>query len=145
MKWLSNVCFLWGEKREREQTLKAWSSCLFEEEFVNFTFNNPTSSLNVFLLLRRLWLRCLQTRWEHMFGPYKVFRAQYPDGFRTFCLFGFKAVWKLFSTHIPRIRLSYISAFSYALIRHFQQRFSSSETGGTVNCLRVVYWNKVDL
>lgn len=146
MKWLSGVCFLWGKKRERaSRNWKLKAPVCLKKRFVKFTFNNPTYSINVFILLRWWWVRCLETGWEHTCGLYKAFRAQHPAGLRTFCLFGFQAGWKLLCTHIPRTRLSYISAFSFALHKAFSAEVSRSKTKVIVNCSRVVYWNKVDL
>ena len=74
-----------------------------------------------------------------MFGLYKVFRAQHPAGFRTFCLFRFKAEWTLFSTYIPGTRLSQISAFNSATLMifsaeifEFQDRWNSQLLKGSV-------------
>ena len=74
-----------------------------------------------------------------MFGLYKEFRAQHPAGFRTFCLFGFKAGWTFFSTYIPGTRLSQISAFNSAAhtvfsaeIFEFQDRWNGQLLKGSV-------------
>ena len=76
---------------------------------------------------------------ESMFGFYKVFRAQHPAGFRTFCLFGFRTGWTLFSTYIPGTRLSQISAFNSAAhmvfsaeIFEFQDRWNRQLLKGSV-------------
>ena len=76
---------------------------------------------------------------EGMFGFYKVFRAQHPAGFRTFCLFGFRTGWTLFSTYIPGTRLSQISAFNSAAhmvfsaeIFEFQDRWNRQLLKGSV-------------
>lgn len=146
MRWLSNVCFSWKKKRDRES--RNWNPealvCL-KKRLSKFTFNDPTNSLNVFVLLRWWCLRCLETWEEHMFGPYMVFRAQYPAAFRTFYFAGFKAGWKLFSTHVPESRLSYISAFNYTSHMAFlAEVFKFEDRPVIVNPLKVVYW-KVDL
>lgn len=78
-----------------------------------------------------------------MFGPYMVFRAQHPAGFRTFYFVGLKQN-ENFSAHTFQEAGSLISVpLIMSHIKHFQQRFSSFKTEVTVNSLKVVYW-KVD-
>lgn len=127
MKWLSNVCSSRGKKKRESRNWKPEALVCLKKRLNKFTFNNPTSSLNVFVFLRWGWPRCLETWLEQMFVPYT--RGLWHS---TLLISGpaiwLDSRWDENFTHISRRWLSSISAFSYAPHRHFQQRFLSSKT-----------------